>query len=173
MSRLFYYPPDEYNDHQVPGSATTDITKPALRPVSLTLSFTSNNRRYVVTKTIQLARPPVVLVHGINSDPSKWGTFIQTTINPNTGLISPTRGIRTPFMVVDHSDLLNGNGAVESASERLRQAIHATIDRVRHGNSLPSPVSGVAAFDDYVGLRLAAKRVDIVAWSYGGVITRW
>lgn len=188
-NKLVYYPPDEFNFEQQPQSAEKDeagqdwITKAATRKVTLTVHYTSGGNSYTATKDIILARPPVVLVHGINSDPSTWNPFIgRVTADTSTGNL----GISFPFTTVNHGDprtfgdpLDNGNAPVEIGAQLLSERIAMTLASVRSGAIISDADENVAAknevhqFAGYVGAHFAAKRVDIVAWSYGGAITRW
>ena len=182
-----YFPPDEYNDNQVPQDVTKDITKSATRTVTLTLHFTSGGKQHVIAKSIILARPPVVLVHGINSNPSSWNPLVQgVTFAQNLGGLD----IDTPFVAVNHNDpsdyiqgLQNGNGPVEIGAQLLSDLIKRTLNSVKSGvyisdenenqYSQDSSKNEVHSYYGYVSHPLAIKRVDLVAWSYGGLVTRW
>lgn len=166
--RYFYYPPDEYNRNPAPQSALTDITKEAYGTVNLTVNFQRNDRLpYQIRKPIYITRPPMVLVHGINSGPDAWKTFMTDVQNEN--------GIKVPMVRVNHQDLDNGNGPVERGAERLREAIFSTLTHLRTGTPIPSSFQGESLIDFpfYKGKTFSARRTDVVAWSYGGVITRW
>jgi pimeloyl-ACP methyl ester carboxylesterase len=162
--KIVYYPPDEYNENQEPTSAENgQITLSAKRTVTLRVRFTHNGRSYVVAdKPLLLARAPVVLVHGIQSDPSRWQPLVNA-LNE--------RGIHVPFVGVNHADVLRGNGPVEIAAKKLRDNVLSAIDAIHNGRDV-SGING-SVFSDYHGLKLASRRADVVAWSYGGVITRW
>lgn len=163
--KTYYIPPDEYNENQVPADVAKDITKSATRTVTLTLRFTSNGTQHTVIKPITLARTPVVLIHGINSSPASW--------TPLTGqdAVITQGGIRIPIVALDHSDVQGGNGPVEVAASRLSSLITTVLEDVH--NRKPVTDDLYYRFEDYVPYHLAEKRVDVVAWSYGGVIARW
>lgn len=180
---LTYCPPNEFNYEQQPSSAdATQITKAATRTIYLKITFTCQGTRYEVDEPIILARPPVVLVHGINSCPSNW---LDLLIGVQSNM-----GVRMPFAFVDHSDQQKGNGPVEYGASKLAQTISSTLSCIRNGQALPGgsvtrqvtilPSGPVITypqgdFTDYSnsGLHLAIQHVDVVGWSYGGVITRW
>lgn len=178
VGKITYFPPDEYNENPEPANASADITKPALRTVTLTLHLQKpDGTRFVVSKDIYLARPPVVLVHGINSTPDDWHDLMYN--------VQQAAGVSVPLVRVDHSDVMGGNGPVEVGAFRLAQTIHdpttGILAAVRYGRPIhksvivftPSEPPILMDFSDYTDVRLAIRRVDVVAWSYGGVITRW
>jgi pimeloyl-ACP methyl ester carboxylesterase len=183
-----YYPPDEYNENPTPLNVD-DLTKPAVRKITLAIRIEDPDPadgNKVAYKDIILARPPVILVHGINSGPSRWNKFMSDI---------HAKEIRMPFARVDHSDILglNGNDPVELAALRVAKTLEDTLKAVRTGEVIPVSdaerkvayydVNGVPVyeivfydFSDYISpdkLGLAIRRADVVAWSYGGVATRW
>lgn len=159
-----YYPPDEFNFRQEPRDGhPEDITKSAIRSVYLKVSGERNGKRISVhPKEILIARPVVLLVHGINSKPNDW--------QPLTAAVKAD-GKRIPFVAVNHADIDSGNGPVEVAAKRLRDNILYALNAVRSGADLLG-ING-DTFSDYRGKKIACRRVDVLAWSYGGVITRW
>ena len=219
-TKLVYYPPDEYNETQEPSSLDEgQITQPASREITVTVRFKAVDGPKLLQKVITLARPPVVLVHGINSSPADWNPLKDMLTGTGTG----QRGYRIPFVAVNHFNprkygsyeftpslldlrfdfslnttppawLFRGNGPVEIGADLLRQRIQTTIAQVRSGcpiddsdqntngpHGLWEPILRPSTWDrpeqnifpDYAGHHLAIKRVDVVAWSYGGAITRW
>jgi pimeloyl-ACP methyl ester carboxylesterase len=172
---LTYYPPSEYNENPTP-LTVDDLTKPAVRKVTLTLYIEDPDPadgNKIAYKDIYIARPPVVLVHGINSSPDRWIKFIADI---------HTKGVRMPFARVNHSDILglNGNAPVELAALRVRDTLDHVLSDIREGKNLwledADANAHIINFPDYVSpqkLRLAIRRADVVAWSYGGVVTRW
>lgn len=193
MGHATYYPPDEYNEVQEPRDPVAhpeDFTKAAIRPV--TLHLTANNRLF--TQTIYIARPPVVLVHGINNSPLDWLRFeARITTNPDPDNPNSGLGVDIPFVTVNHNNpssysatygnLWNGNGPVEIAADLLAKRIQKTLDQLHDARPLedetdtnsPDLSFGYSFTLDTQGrpVHLAARRVDVVGWSYGGVITRW
>lgn len=164
--KLTYFPPDEFNERQEP-TGIGQITTKATRSVWLTVRFTADGKYYVVgPKEIVLARPPVVLVHGINSDPGVW---YGEPDKGKVGLLPALNSFGFYVRWVNHNtpdDLTDadyyrkralrfrGNGPVEYVASLLGKKISDTLDSVRSKG-------------------FAARRADIVAHSYGGVITRW
>ncbi len=128
-----------------------------------------------------LTRPPVVFVHGINSDPySAWeqsGGMAQTLQNQGY--------IITAFSFADHSGAANdyGSGPLTTDWQSVQNAVEATIEDFRYGlvnfsiynPDIPSSL-GTPALDSTglaYGTLIAVQKVDVVAHSYGGLLTRW
>lgn len=193
---VVYYPPDEFNTNPEPQSVN-DIDKAATRTVSLTVHFQQGGNRYVVTKPIILARPPVVLVHGINSDPGKWNDLISgitgMDCNGNEGSAAGQEAplAETPFVAVNHSapitfpgGLDRGNAPVEIGAMLLAERISNVLGSVSRGEPITDSDENYSwsadpgdpwnhAYGGYRNKPLAIRRVDVVAWSYGGLVTRW
>ena len=166
--QVTYFPPDEYNAVQQPRDPMDhpeDFTKEAIRTVTLRIQPDGSQPPFV--QQIYIARPPVVLVHGINSRPSGWNPFKDNIAS---------LGLRIPLTTVNHyDDVYRGNDPVENGSRKLASTIANTLIYVQKGDGIPF-IDGSFdnnSFNDYQGHPLAIKRVDVVAWSYGGVITRW
>ncbi len=200
---IVYYPPDEFNPNQVP-TKESDLYPNPTREVELIVSGTRNGQVVAVTpKTILLARPPVMLVHGINSDKDRWRTIVNGDLNaaksdPRNGFYFASA--RFPYVAINHGDVLSGNGPVEYGAWKLKRgareggyaaSINDAIadmwegkfeqhvpyeygtERVGRGGTKFVFKKAGFDFDDYKGRRIAARRVDIVAWSYGGMVARW
>jgi pimeloyl-ACP methyl ester carboxylesterase len=154
---LWYYPPLEY------GSLRRSV-----RTIHVKMQFEDQSGRWFVTKPIPivLARPVATLVHGINSSANSWVQLVKAHEN-------------RPWLLFDYWKLQEANGPVEEAASMLQGAIASTVSSLRRGTYSQSYLftyglfSYLYAFDDYVGKRLSARRVDVVAWSYGGVVARW
>ena len=182
---IYYYPPLEFNPTQPPISIQ-NVVGPPTRNIILSVSWTRNGQTARIDdKTIVVARPITILVHGINSSQYSWRTNYA---NPGTGFYDS--GAQLPIVAVDYSDIQNANGAVEYASYRLNQTIKSQLDAIFGGSFDPSfGVQRSSIFSPFLlrgytfhwykptpnlpGLRLAERRVDIVAWSYGSMVTRW
>lgn len=180
---LAYYPPFELNLQPQP-LVTQDITPPLSRTVLAHVELSSPSTTYRVTKPIIIARPPVLLIHGIRSSGAFWRPFVNTIQRSSQDPLLPGLGIEMPCAAVNHFDLEGGCGTVEAAANRLRQRIDETLAQVRSCSRLHDSAPESQTLPDYDGyarlaqaagrpLALAAKRVDVVAWSYGGVIARW
>lgn len=166
---LTYYPPAEFNLVQAPRAAA-ELTLPATRPVLLSLTVTKPDGSIVrlPTTRILLARPPVVLIHGINTPPSDWRPLTEGISGSGTGALR----LRIPFVTVNHYDLLAGNAPVEVGAARLENTLASVLSALREGTPLSDAATGFQ-FRDCAGVRLAVRKADVVAWSYGGVIARW
>jgi probable HAF family extracellular repeat protein len=178
--QITYYPPDEFNYEQEPEALETgQITSAATRSVRLYLKFRKSGTDYALDGLpITLARPPVVLVHGINNTQQNWWPLMYA--------IQEGLGKRIGFALVDHHNSFHGNGPVEFGATVLADTIQATLGRIRNAEPLPNgeaefllvPVVGgfekLKDFSDYMRAgALAIRRVDLIGWSYGGMIARW
>lgn len=120
----------------------------------------------VLSKPLVLVKPPVVLVHGINSGPGAWTAFAAE--------LDGNRGFRS--FRVDHSGgafnsgapTYGGNGDVHDSYAFVRggmpesSGVAEALSHFRNGH--PS------AHD---GKKIVVQKVDIVASSYGGLLSRW
>jgi len=168
---VIYYPPAEFDENDTP-SSVDELTTDPKRIVDLVIHAVKPDGSIVETepKDIWIVRPPVVLVHGINSSADSW-----RSTNP----AEPTfysNAVHTPYVAVDHYDICKGNGPIEIATARLQSRISTTLAsmwastfqvHLAGNNFVPYD------FSDYYGLHIAARRADLVAWSYGGVVARW
>ncbi len=199
--RLYYFPPDEYNRRQEP-HGLRDVDGPATRIVLLTVQ--ARGRDGSVTtfapKRIVLARPPVVMIHGINRGPDCWIAMARAIARLKG---SQGRRLEIPSSTLDHyappdyagvnfrdrsrypAYLYYGSGPVEIGAALLARHIGEVRRRVLAGLPLPANDYGRpgAAPKPFVyrmpgeetgpPVRLAIRRVDLLGWSYGGVIARW
>jgi len=147
-----------------------DLTGPngaAERPLRLAVRIESSpGEAVVVSKEILLVKPPVVLVHGINSGPSAWTNF--------QAAFEATHGFRT--YTVDHSGgsyasgppTYGGNGDPHEVYSFVRGGIPGLVGvsdalvAFRNGDASAHP-----------GKRIAVAKADLVASSYGGLLSRW
>ena len=152
-----FIPPQEFNVDQSPENFN-EVTKAATRKVRVTLYATLNGETVrFPAKEITLARPPVVLIHGINTGPDGWDPLIEAY------------GSWVPFTRVNHFDKMNGNAYVEYGALRLRDKTRRITEEIPKG-TFDGFQAGFTKFD---GLQLACKRADVLGWSYGGVVARW
>ncbi len=114
-------------------------------------------------QTIILARPPLVAVHGTNSNPNSpsWNAkdrLIRQLQELGISVTSVNHGkkdfnYRNPL--ADPALEFYGNGPVEEGAERVAESVAQILQdtrRVQH---------------------LAIRRVDLLGYSYGGLIARW
>lgn len=117
-------------------------------------------------KPIDLVKAPLVLVHGINSNPSAWAGF-ETEFETN-------RGFRT--YPTDHSGGSYGSGGPEYGGNG---DIHHSYKFVRGGMAGSVGVSdALASFrtgdaSAHPGKKIVVQKADIVGSSYGGLLSRW
>ena len=120
----------------------------------------------VLSKALDLVKPPLLLVHGINFGPTAWTTFAAE--------FETNRGYRT--FAADHQGGSYSSGAPEYGGNG---DIHDSYAFVRGG--MPG-TDGVSEALDYFrtgdpsahsGKKIAVQKVDIVGSSYGGLLSRW
>ncbi len=157
-SRL-YVPPIEF-DLSGPNNASE-------RSIELAVQLAwSSEQTTVHSKQILLVKPPVVLVHGLSLSPASWANFEPEFRN--------NRGFKT--FAADHSGgsytsgapTWGGNGDVHDSYAFVRGGMPGSVgvaealDRFRTGDATA-----------HAGLKIAVAKADIVASSYGGVLSRW
>ncbi len=154
-----YNPPVEF-DISGPNNASQ-------RPVALAVRIEQpTGGTIVLSKPIALVKPPLVLVHGISQSPAAWTGFEAEYRN--------NRGFKT--FAVDHAGgsytsgapTWGGNGDVHDSYAFVRGGMAGSVgvaealDRFRTGDATA-----------HAGLKIAVAKADIVASSYGGVLSRW
>jgi pimeloyl-ACP methyl ester carboxylesterase len=158
---LKYYPPDEFNFDQVPGM--NQVTHSSTREVHLNLAATKADGTALTVEPlhIRLARPSVVLVHGINNDSSIWFSKkngMGNILSQNSfNIVRFDHGKNDLAMARQPATgalFFKGNGPVEYSAALLRDEIEKSLAKSRAAG-------------------IATRRVDVVAHSYGGVIVRW
>jgi pimeloyl-ACP methyl ester carboxylesterase len=153
-----YTPPLEF-DTSGPNNALD-------RSIALAVHVTvAENCDAVISKPLDLVKPPVVLVHGINFGPTGWDAFASE--------FETNRGYRT--YLVDHFDTYTSGAPTYGGNGD----IHDSYAYVRGGMpSSQGAAEALAAFrtgaaSAHPGKRIVAQKVDIVASSYGGLLSRW
>ncbi|MEE2678470.1 MAG: hypothetical protein VX546_07845 [Myxococcota bacterium] len=154
-----YNPPLEF-DTSAPNNAVQ-------RPVTLAVRIEQvTGGTAVLSSEIALVKPPLVLVHGISSDPSSWTSFESEFRN--------NRGFKT--FAVDHSGgsytsgapTYGGNGDLHDCYAFVRGGmsgsvgIREALERFRTGHATAHP-----------GQKIVTARADILGSSYGGLCARW
>ena len=160
--RLLYTPPDEFNVNPAPRSLR-DITRDPRRVVVLTArrAGADTAEAPLARQSIVLTRPPVVLVHGINASATSpyWagrGSLTDTVAKYGaTALVNHGEDDFNHRNLLAHPALyFRGNGPVEHAAQRLAETVARTLQSARNEH-------------------LAIRRVDLVGYSYGGLVARW
>jgi hypothetical protein len=150
-----YYPPDTFS---------RELTASSLRRVNVQLVVVRpDGRRFRTIRSVFLARPPAVLVHGINNDPTAW-----------TELVRSYKAL--PWVALNNWGRTEGNDPVELGASRLQNVIRKTLKELREGSFEPTlyfETGDDYRFRTFRGIRFSARRVDLVGWSYGGMIARW
>jgi hypothetical protein len=198
--RLLYYPPNEFNSNQEP-RRRQEVDGAATRRVILTVRARTPDGVWhrFAPLPIVLGRPPILLIHGVNRGPDCWLPFLRDIgcmRGRNRALLE------FPFVTLDYfapgnyagvnfhdrqkypEGMFAGGGPVEAGAFLLARRIQSILEAVRNGEALPCfetaarGASGEFAYRDPQSdspkpLRLAIRRVDVLAWSYGGVIARW
>jgi alpha-tubulin suppressor-like RCC1 family protein/pimeloyl-ACP methyl ester carboxylesterase len=172
--KVWFLPPDELNVTQRPNQNQLYVSPVRAITVSAKLKLKDGRIIYFDDYRIKLVRPVVVLIHGINNDSGKWTDFV---VGDYGKFLS---GPAIPYARLDHSQVEGGNGPVEYGAQQLQELISNLLWRLRSGQFAGDSMSMKGGgrkfnytFTDYYNLRIASKRVDIVAHSYGGVIARW
>ena len=163
-NRLIYTPPDEFNFNPEP-ERLRDVQRVSQRRVLLTVcrAQASGDADIIARQTIILARPPLVAVHGTNSNPASptWnakGRLIRQLQQMGIVVTSVNHGTkdfnyRNPL--ADPAREFYGNGPVEEGAERVAESVAQILQDTRQNQ------------------HLAIRRVDLLGYSYGGLIARW
>lgn len=155
-----YIPPVEF-DLTGPSVASERVLRLAAR-----IEPAGGAPAFVVSRELVLVKPPLVLVHGINSNPSSWSDF-EAELRGN-------RGFRT--FAVDHSGgsfdsgdpTYGGNGDVHDSYAFVRGGMPGSVgvaealERFRTGDATA-----------HAGKKIAVQKADLVGSSYGGILSRW
>lgn len=171
---ILYVPPESY----------LDSTRSPLIPVQYSLSADEITRMSVIVEVggsdvgiqpFELRRPPLVLIHGIMSNPATWGSPMWTE---GGGGVVPTRMYKVDWSTANST--IPRGGATKGYAENvpmLSAVIHEAIEDYRSGRDLApnnhghrSPAS--PDLRGFQGKRYAATRVDVAGHSQGGQVTR-
>ncbi len=185
----FYRPPVEFNLDAPQSTALS-------RRIDLAVKVTGDVETVgSKARAIKLVRPPVILVHGINSEPGTWG---DSPVNLDA------QGFRSKWFVVDHSGKdpqspqdgpkTFGNGDITHMWKNVANGVEVPANTTkgsdgvagatkafRDGWALITNAQGQVLDQGFVfpwangtkGYRIAVQKVDVVAHSYGGLLTRW
>jgi len=142
---MIYQPPIEFD-------LTTPNSEKESRKLTLAVELKGPVGN-VYTKKIILVRPPVVMVHGINSSEAWWTSFKKRF--KRYGFKSYT---------ADHSSVLDGNGDIHSSYIFVQNKIYNPIK--------PSALGDFRTGKAYKE-KIAVQKCDVIGHSYGGILTRW
>jgi len=126
----------------------------------LSLSLDGANR-YDAEIKFGVRKPPVVLVHGFNSDSSAWGSWFTRTLmidRGNSFVVAVNYGVDND-KGKDHRSDENTYGNLDSLTETLRKALAKQVES-RDGTAL------------WPADKWAWTRYDAVGHSQGGVLLR-
>ncbi len=160
----FYQPPAEF----IPaGQTNTNYYRQISLGVSLNYSNTTLPPLYAGAKpgSLLLTRPPVVFVAGINS-------ISATAWNSMAAYLQKQGYIISSASYAHHYASDNGMGPLTTDWQSVQNATDATLRDFRDGEATSTtigydPLSGAGA------PLIAVQKVDVVAHSYGGLLTRW
>ena len=172
-----YRSPIEFNLSNLSDTNRTRDIRPTVKITSQVETTAGKPHALVIV------RPAVVLVHGINSNPETWNTAVQAL---------QARGFETEHFRVNHGGGADhGNGAIEISSQLVAQMTEKAIASFQgaefqgpNGNSyqafpsLAAPTTVTKPMfpktaNANVGRKIVAQKVDIIAHSYGGLLSRW
>ena len=172
LGEEFYRPPNEYGD-----SATIERRiSPAIRVLLGGTELAQGAK----PQGLLLTRPPLVLVHGMNSSPAVWYDDSQGT----PSFVDAVKNDYPAVFPVDHSGVdpyrpsegpTHGEGEVTDMYTFVRDEISSATEAYRVGsffsaNPYPIVVPGTITLSTAL---IAVQKVDVVVHSYGGILTRW
>lgn len=157
LEGVVYTAPDYF-----PGGSQTSYK------VKLNVTFTIEGEQYPTTiynaAEIELIRVPVLLVHGLNSSPNCW---LTTSSLGARGLYNYFVGIEPqPFMNIDYTDHYYKHFGVEIVDYEKSNKNQFSENVSKIGKHLINLKKNVSK-NKYV-----ADKVDVVAHSMGGLLTR-
>jgi pimeloyl-ACP methyl ester carboxylesterase len=156
-SRAFYVPPDSYLDPQHTGYSESDSHNSDEECLMSIRGMLPNGQTLRGGRSFVLRRPPVVLVHGVTSNPATWDTVLWN---------EPSMPIPTRIYKVDYS-ATNTKGYSENYPI-LALAIDTALGEYRAAND-----AGHNPNVGFHGVRYAATRADVVGHSMGGQLARF
>jgi pimeloyl-ACP methyl ester carboxylesterase len=146
QSMAFYFPPEAYLDPEYPQGSPVTLNSDEM----CDMAFEVATDQGVIGKlNFVLRRPPVLLVHGLNSSSTAWEPSIwRNSIQPP--------GLPTQVYTLDY-EATNDRGYDDNVL-RIPWRVQQILDEYRSGH--------------LDGRRYAASRLDYVGHSMGGVLGR-
>ncbi len=168
LGTQFYEPPAEFLPQ---GESSNAFFRQIHVGVSLNYANTTLPPLYAGAKpgALMLTRPPVVFVHGINSGPSAWqGAGGTADAMQSQGYIIPWDAY------VNHSMSDGGMGPLTQDWSYVENSIETTVNDFHLGYVASTTDGGPSVSTGILyGTPIAVQKVDVVAHSYGGLLTRW
>lgn len=152
--KAFYVPPDSYIDPTRTTGYSSYLN--ALETCDMDIEALIGGERMGAAPFL-LRRPPLVLVHGLNSAPATWHSQAW---NEMVGMPIPTRMYRVDWSATHLKGYAENFG-------HLGLMIRQALGEYRSGYD-----AGHAPARSFQGIRYAATRVDVVGHSMGGQIAR-
>ena len=199
IKHLIYLPPSEMDGNNATNNLSRTINLIAELNVNAQPTNSYLGQHYYARKPLILTRPPVLMVHGINgtsesvfnSDKlpgTNWHLpsfrkFKETM--GDAGLIpygvDHNNDLIDPFSIGEYSNIPSylGNGDIVKSYQFLRDRISTNPNLL---NSLPGDPESYyieAVLPKYrkgeaiQGKKIAIQKVDVVGYSYGGLLARW
>ena len=117
----------------------------------------------VLEKQVTLTRPPVVTVHGVNSNPDVWDPFCNKF--EDWGFVCKDKDdFRVDHSGTDATRSSEGKtwgfGEISTTCSKVSEKVATAAETFRNGKYFSHK-------------RIAVQKVDIVAHSYGGLLARW
>ena len=188
IKQIIYLPPMEMG-------ANNKLSKTINLIAELNVNTQPNSylgQHYYARKPLILTRPPVLMVHGINgtsksvfddsgfSDAMNAAGIMAYGVDHNNKLIDPFAKNATLGLNYSNDPTYRGNGDIVTSYQFLR-------DRICHNNSFllsPNesperdakikPVLPMYRTGEAIqGKKIAIQKVDVIAYSYGGLLARW
>lgn len=187
MAFVAYRAPSEFVRGSAPESRDTSA---ASRDVILDIRYADGSHKEL---KIAVIRPPVMLIHGFNTDERSWDTFrpfIEKTdiysisrLNYGQRLYQVVQGSAGPEYRPGEFDILSTSPELLGESPALSAPLWRQYARYSHfGFSFNSPrvlkllkreLQDFARGQNPLGFQVAAAQGDIVAHSMGGLIARY
>ena len=146
------------------------------RAVYLEISYEQGTRRQTYLETIEIVRPPVILIHGLASSACTWKDF-DTQVSSHQipiGTIKVDYSNAVPVAAAfpqpsGHTIPASAIG-VEWNVGPIRDQINAGI--ITYKDSIPEQPSDACVNQNSAPLEVASVQADIVAHSMGGLIAK-